>query len=131
MKARLITLVALGLAACQPRVVLPERHVPPGTISFPIGTYTNCARGAGTRGPSPNAFLNAAGFESGSVLTLAQSGTTVQATYVDWNGLTQSASFSTTTVTSATLAPAGQVIPGFTSICVMGVGVSNETFHPA
>jgi hypothetical protein len=97
--------------------------------SFPIGTYTNCARGAGARAPSGNLFLNGAGFESGSVLTLAQSGTTVQATYVDWNGLTQSVSFSTTTGTSATLTQAGQVLPGFTSLCVEGPG--DEAPYPA
>jgi len=119
MKACSITLLALGVAGCRPASIA-ERHVPPGTISFAIGTYTNCARGAGARPPSGNVFLNGAGFESGSVLTLAQSGTTVQATYVDWNDRTQSVSFSTTTSTSATLTPAGQVLPGFTSLCVKG-----------
>jgi hypothetical protein len=76
--------------------------------------------------------LTTAGFEAGdAVLTLGQGGTTVQATYVDQNGVTRSVGFSATTGTTATLTPAGQVIPGFTSICVMGVGVSNESFHPA
>jgi hypothetical protein len=126
MKACFITLLALGVASCR-AAPLPEHHAPPGTASFPIGTYTNCARGA--RNPSGNLFLNVAGFETGGVLTLAQSGTTVAATYVDQSGVTQSVSFSTTTGTSATLTQAGQVIPGFTSLCVMGP--RNETAYPA
>jgi hypothetical protein len=126
MKACFITLFALGVAGCRPTSV-PERRVPPGAVSFPIGTYTNCARGA--RNPSGNVFLNAAGFEPGGVLTLAQSGTTVTATHVDQNGVTQSVSFSPTTGTSAALTEAGQVIPGFTGLCVMGPG--NERAYPA
>jgi hypothetical protein len=127
MEARLIALVALGLAACQPRVVLPERHVPPATLSFPIGTYTNCAQGA--RNPSGNLFLNTAGFHAGAVLTLAQTANAVTATYVDQNGLTLSASFSMTTGATATLAPADQVIPGFHSLCVKGP--RDQTPYPA
>jgi hypothetical protein len=72
--------------------------------------------------------LNVVGFESGAVLTLAQSGNTVKSTYVDQNGVTQSLTFSTTTGTSATLAEKGQVIPGFTGLCVMGPG--NERTYP-
>jgi hypothetical protein len=125
MKACFIALLALGGTGCQPRVVLPEGRVLPGTASFPIGTYTNCAQGAGSGG----AFLNAAGFESGAALTLAQSGDTVTATYVDQNGATQTVSFSMTTGTSATLSPAGQVLPGFTGLCVKGP--RDETPYPA
>src|SRR5262245_31908186 len=106
MKACFTALLALGFAGCQPRVVLPECHVLPDTATFPIGTYTNCAQGV--RNPSGNVFLNAAGFESGAVLTLAQTGNTVQSRYIDQSGITQSVSFSTTTGTSATLAQAGQ-----------------------
>src|SRR5262249_20783916 len=98
MKACLITLLALAVAGCRP-TSLPERRVPPGTIDFPIGTYSNCAQGV--RNPTGNLFVNVAGFQSGAVLTLAQSGTTVQSTYVDQNGATQSVNFSTTTGTSA------------------------------
>jgi len=126
MKACFIPLLALGVAGCRP-TSLPERRVPAGTNSFPIGTYTNCARG--TRNPSGNVFLNAAGFESGGVLTLAQSGTNVNASYVDQNGVIQSVGFSMTTGTSATLTQAGQVIPGFSSLCVMGP--RNEMGYPA
>jgi hypothetical protein len=131
MKTCVIALLALGLglAGCQhqPRVDLPDGRVLPGTTSFPTGTYTNCVQGI--RNPSGNAFSNVAGFESGAVLTLAQSGNTVQSTYVDQNGLTQSVSFSTTTGTSATLTPAGQMIPGFVSVCVLGP--ANERSYPA
>jgi hypothetical protein len=87
---------------------------------FPAGTYTRCAEGA--QNPSGNQFLRFAGFQNGARLTLAQSGSTVTSTYVDQDGLTQSLSFSTTTDTLATLAPRGQVIPGFKSLCVLGPG---------
>src|SRR5262245_59872826 len=124
MKACVITLLALGVAGCR-AAPLAERHAPP--TGFPIGTYTNCARG--TRNPSGNSFVNVAGFESGAVLTLAQSGTTVHSTFVDQNGVTASLSFSTTTGTSATLTEPGQVIPCFSSLCVLGP--RNQQAFPA
>jgi len=127
MKARFITLLALGVAGCEPRVVFPEHHVLPGIGSFPIGTYTTCAQGV--RNPTGNLFLNIAGFQTGAVLKLAQTGTTLQSTYVDQNGATRSVSFSTTTDASATLTPAGQVIPGFNSLCVKGL--RDQTPYPA
>jgi hypothetical protein len=79
--------------------------------------------------PSGNEFLNAAGFQDGARLTLAQSGTTLTTTYVDQNGLTQLLRFSTETDTLATIHEKGQVIPGFTSLCVVGPG--KQTGSPA
>jgi len=126
MKACFIALLALGVAGCRPTVYPPGTTIH-DTATFPIGTYTNCAQGA--YNPTGNLFLNLAGFEVGAMLTLAESGTTVTATYVDQNGLTQSASFSTTTGTSAMLNPAGQVILGFRSLCVKGP--RDQTPYPA
>jgi hypothetical protein len=87
---------------------------------FPIGTYTSCAQGANN--PSGNEFMRAGGFQDGAQLTLAQSGRTVTSTYVDQNGLIQSLRFSTTTDTLAIIAQKGQAIPGFKSLCVLGLG---------
>src|SRR5260370_10058140 len=106
MKTCFVTLLTL--------VVTGWQHA--GAAGFPIGTYTSCAQGA--HNPSGNEFLKVAGFQDGARLTLAQSGTTVTSTYVNQDGLTQSLSFSTTTDTLATIARTGQVIPGFTSLCV-------------
>jgi hypothetical protein len=97
-----------------------------GAADFPTGTYTKCAQGV--HGPSGNVFLNGGGFVDGARLTLAQSGTTMTATYVDQNGRTQSLSFSPATDTVATITRKGQVIPGFPSLCVLGPG--NEKFYP-
>jgi hypothetical protein len=118
MKTCFVTLLALVMG-CQPRQL--------GAADFPTGTYTRCAQGA--HNPSGNVFFNAAGFVDGARLTVAQNGTTVTTTYVDQDGLTQSLSFSATTDTVASITRKGQVIPGFTSLCVLGPG--KETFHPA
>ena len=123
-----MALLAFAVVGCR-ATSYPGGRPLAGTTSFPIGTYTNCAEGAGARNPSGNVFLNGAGFESGAVLTLAQSGTTVTARYVDQNGVTQTVSFSTTTGTTATLTPSGQVLPGFTSLCVLGP--RDESPYPA
>jgi hypothetical protein len=53
----------------------------------------------------------------------------VTSTYVDQNGVTQSVRFSTTSGTSAAVTQTGQVIPGFTGLCVMGP--RNEIAYPA
>src|SRR6185295_1707776 len=112
MKVCLVTIVSLGAAlgvdGCTSE---PSRPVD----GFPVGMYTRCAQGV--YNPSGNAFVNAAGFESSAMLTLAQSETDVVSMYVDQNGTTQSLGFSATSSTSATLAGNGQVIPGFTSLC--------------
>ncbi|WP_437587875.1 hypothetical protein [Sorangium sp. So ce1000] len=126
------TLVALVVTGCGDRSSLSDSSGGPpapdsGAIDFPIGTYMNCAQGM--HNPDGNIFPNIAGFESGAVLTLAQSGRTVMATYVDQNGVTEAFSFSATTSTSATLAQPGQVIPGFVGLCVMGPG--SERRYPA
>jgi hypothetical protein len=120
--------ILLALTGCQSGT-LPSGPPPTdlGTISFPVGTYTPCAQGV--YNPTGNIFVNSAGFESGAVLTLVQSGTGVTATYVDQNGLTQSLSFSVTTNTSAVLAQPGTVGAGFSSLCIMGPGV--EQAYPA
>lgn len=110
------TLLAFGIASSQPRP-LPEQGA---AASFPTGTYTSCAHGTHT--PSGNVFLNAAGFESGVRLSLAQDGSTVTSTYVDQNGLTQSLNFGASTRTLATIARKDQTIPGFPSLCVQGPG---------
>ena len=95
--------------------------------SFPIGTYRNCASGA--FGPNPNVLMNTVGFES--LLKLEQSGTTLTATHVRQSGITQSLVFSKTTSTSATLASSGQVIPGFSALCVLGLTPDKQRLHPA
>jgi hypothetical protein len=128
MKACSFMLFALGVAGCQSRAASdPSATPPPGTAGFPIGTYTNCARGV--RNPSGNIFVNSAGFESDAILTLTQSGTTVTSTYDDQNRVTQTLRFSTTSGTSATVTQTGQVIPGFVGLCIMGP--RNEIAYPA
>jgi hypothetical protein len=125
------TLLALVAASCGGRSLFASPGGPlgpdSGAIHFPIGTYRSCAQGV--HNPDGNTFLNIAGFESGAVLTLSQSGTTVTATYVDQNGVARSLRFSATARTSATLAHPGQGIPGFVGLCVMGPG--NEGTYPA
>jgi hypothetical protein len=113
------------LAGCQSQGLSVPSGV--GSIAFPIGTYTRCAEGQ--QNPNGNNFLNGAGFQVSATLTLAQSGDTVTSTYVDQNGIIQSLAFSPTATTQATLAGAGQVIPGFSSLCVQGPG--NEGGYPA
>jgi hypothetical protein len=66
--------------------------------------------------------LRVAGFQDGAQLTLSQHNGTVMSTYVDQNGLTQSLRFSTRKDTLATIAQAGQAIPGFKSFCVLRPG---------
>jgi len=88
-----------------------------------VGIYTTCVEG------THDNVLNAAGFQSGAVLTLAQSGGALTATYVDQNGATSSFDFAPTTSTTAALAPAGQMASGFSGQCVEGPG--NEGFYPA
>jgi hypothetical protein len=130
MKTWLITLLALSAAGLQSLAVSDASTARPndfGVSSFPIGTYGSCAQGA--HNPSGNKFFNTGGFQDGAVLILAQSGTTVTSSYIDQNRVTQSLSLSTTTGTTATLARKGQVIPGFTSLCVLGPG--NEKGYPA
>ena len=117
MKTWFVTFVALTVTACQPEVA----------SSFPTGTYMSCVQGM--HNPSGNSFLNASGFREGAVLTVRQSGTTVTSSYGDDNRSTQSFGFSTTTGTTATLTQKGQVISGFTSLCVQGPG--NENRNPA
>lgn len=109
-KTWFITLLALAASAFQSGIV----------SRFPTGRYVSCAEGA--HNPSGNNFLNTSGFRDGAVLTVAQSGTTVTASYVDDSRLSQSLSFSPTNGTTATLARKRQVISGFTSLCVQGPG---------
>jgi hypothetical protein len=100
------TLLALVVEGCGGRSLSGSPGGPlgpdSGAVHFPIGTYRSCAQGM--HNPDGNSFLNIAGFESGAVLTLSQSGPTVTATYVDQNGVTRSLRFSATARTSATLA---------------------------
>jgi hypothetical protein len=125
-----VTLLAAGVVGCQSRPTYNPGATAAddaGPSGFPIGTYTTCAQGV--HNPSGNEFLNAAGFQDGARLTLAQSGTTLTSTYVDQNGLTQTLRFSAETDTSATIHEKGQTIPGFTSLCVVGPG--RQTGSPA
>ena len=120
-KTSFFTLLALCATGLQ-GLGLSDRGTTPAkgrsVSTFPIGTYASCAQGA--HNPTGNTFFNTSGIENGSVLALAQSGTTVTSSYIDQNRVTQSLSLSTTTGTTATLARKGQVIPGFTSLCVLG-----------
>ena len=126
MRSCFVTLLALGVASCQSPNATPGNG--PGTTGLLIGAYANCAQGV--HNPSGNEFLNAAGFQDGARLTLTRSGTTVTSAYVDQNGLTQSLRFSTTAAdTVAAIHQKGQVIPGFTSLCVLGPG--KKTGYPA
>src|SRR5262245_48955878 len=93
---------------------------------FPVGTYTQCAFGTVATGP----LLTPSGFADGATLTVTQSGDARMATFVDGNG-TRAWSFNPTTSVSATLAPIPQRTRAFgSSICVYGIGVSNERFFP-
>jgi hypothetical protein len=95
--------------------------------SFPDGTYTRCAFGTVSTGP----FLIPSGFDDGATLTVTKSGDQRTATFADGSGRGASWSFTTTTSVSAVLAPNAPSTPGFgNSICVYGVGVSNENFFP-
>ena len=100
---------------------------PDGGASFPVGTYTRCAFGTVASGP----LLIPSGFDYGATLTVTQSGGARTATYIDQDGRSIAWNFATTTSASAALAPSGQRTRGFgSSICVYGVGVSNEKFFP-
>jgi hypothetical protein len=112
-------LLAIWVAGCQARTFTEPAARPSRDLAaarFPSGTYTICARGE--HNPDGNIFLNTAGFESGAVLTLSQSGAVVKATYVDQNGLSQSLNFTTLTATSAALARPAQVSAGLSGLCV-------------
>jgi hypothetical protein len=130
MKRAFLIFLAVNLTWCQSRTLSDASAGPPTNLAatlFPTGTYTNCAQG--THNPSPNLFLNAAGFDLSAVLTLARSGTTLTSRYIDQNGINRSLTFAMTTDTSATLAQKDQTIPGFSSLCVMGPG--KQAVHPA
>src|SRR5689334_20841664 len=112
-------LLALCVAGCRPQTLADQASRPSRGLEaapFPGGTYTTCARGV--HNPDGNIFLNTAGFESGAVLTLSQSGAAVKATYVDQNGLSQSLNFTALTATSAALAQPAQVSAGISGMCV-------------
>jgi hypothetical protein len=95
--------------------------------TFPEGTYTRCAFGTVSSGP----FLIPSGFDDGATLTVTQSGDARTATYLDTSDRNAAWRFTTTTSASAALAPSAQSNRGFgQSICVYGVGVSNEKFFP-
>ncbi len=119
-------LVVLGLA-CGARTNLGgDRGLSDDAgAPFPVGTYTRCALGTVTSGP----FLIPSGFYDGATLTVTGSGDARTATFDDGSG--RSWSFTTTTSASAVLAPSAQTTSGFgSSICVYGLGVSNEKFFP-
>jgi hypothetical protein len=88
--------------------------------TFPVGTYTSCAQG--TNNPSGNLFPRTAGFQDGARLVVTESGATVTSTYVDQNGVTQTLQFASAADGLAVIGQTGQVIPGFKSLCVLGVG---------
>ena len=112
-------LLALWVAGCQAQTLTEPAARPSRGLEdarFPSGTYTTCAQGV--HNPDGNIFLNTAGFESGAVLTLSQSGAAVKATYVDQNRLSQSLNFTTLTATSAVLAQPAQMSAGLSGLCV-------------
>ena len=120
MKLRsIVVLLSICVAGCQVRA-LTEQAAPPSpglaAARFPSGTYTTCARGV--HNPDGNIFMNTAGFESGGVLTLSQSGALVKATYVDQNRFSQSMDFTAMTATTAVLAQPAQVSAGLLGLCV-------------
>ncbi|MGE0786389.1 MAG: hypothetical protein AB7S26_12030 [Sandaracinaceae bacterium] len=120
-------LVVASLVACGARTELSAddaaEDAPP--IEFPFGTYLHCARGSSTAPPS--VFLDAAGFEQGATLELAPRGDgVVSATYRDIGGEAHTLDFAITSATSATLSPEGQTLTGYTGLCVLGIGFSNE-----
>jgi hypothetical protein len=138
MRARAVVpiLLATELAACGGRVDADQGSPEPsdastidasasdsGALAFPVGTYAHCARGSYTVDGSS---LNTVGFVEDAVLVVKQNGTTLTADYVDANGETQSFDFALATDTLATLSPAGQTVTGFTGLCVLGIGYSNE-----
>lgn len=93
---------------------------------FPVGTYTQCAFGTVATGP----LLIPGGFDTVATLTVTESGDARMGTFVDDNG-TRAWSFNPTTSVSSTLAPIPQRTRAFgSSICVYGIGVSNENFFP-
>jgi hypothetical protein len=94
---------------------------------FPIGHYLHCAQGL--RNEDNNHFPNVSGFRPGRVLTLTQSEQTVVAKFVDSHDTAQSLQFTTSTQVTATLARPGDVISGFSSMCVTGLGL--QTGYPA
>ena len=113
---------AAGASAEDAGASAPDAGAP-----FPVGTYTRCAFGTVASGP----LLIPSGFDVGATLTVTQSGGARTATYVDQSGSSAAWTFATTTNASAALAPSGQRTRGFgSSICVYGVGVSNEKFFP-
>jgi hypothetical protein len=100
----------------------------PESDASPVVVYTSCAQGLNDT--DSNVFLNSSGIESGATLTLTQNGDTLTATYIDFNGVTRSLDFAATTSTSATLLPpAGQMLSGFSGLCVQGP--SHEWLYPA
>jgi hypothetical protein len=103
-------------------VTLPALVV--NAAGFPVGTYTSCAQG--TNNPSGNLFPRTAGFQDGARLVVTESGATVTSTYVDQNGVTQALRFAAADGLVedrlAVIGQMGQVIPGFKSLCVLGVG---------
>jgi hypothetical protein len=85
---------------------------------FPVGTYSTCA--SGFAGPTGNVFPNPTGFEAGATLTVTQSGSTVTATYVDFNHVSTSFDFEVTAPTSGRLAAGGQTVKTLIGQCVLG-----------
>ena len=120
LRLALAPIVAFVTAGCGSRTDLDDGGgAATGTAAFPVGTYTNCAEGFFDLGSHGD--LDSSGFEAGATLTLGQSGSDLTATYVQ-NGITQKLDFSVTTSTSATLAPTGQLVHGFTGMCVVAPG---------
>ncbi len=128
--SRLACAFAVGALACGARASLDGAAATgdAGTdASFPVGTYTQCAFGTVSSGP----FLIPSGFDDGATMTITQDGDTRTATFVDGSNRTATWTFAPTTSVSATLAPSAQSSIGFgSSVCVYGVGVSNESFFP-
>ncbi|MFO0606101.1 MAG: hypothetical protein U0324_23205 [Polyangiales bacterium] len=117
-RSKLASLAALSLAAaCGARSGLED---PPdasaAAVSFPVGEYTDCARGVFS--PSGGVM----GVDHGATLSLTQSGASLRARYVDQNGARSEYTFAATTAATAVLVPDGVASAGEPHPCVLGVG---------
>ena len=102
------------------------------TSTFPVGTYSTCARGL--HAADASALLGSFDFLPGASLTVTgttatASASSLLATYVDENGARSSFDFVPTSSATATLASSAHIATQFGSICVVGPG--SESFGHA
>lgn len=102
------------------------------SASFPLGTFSNCARGI--RPADASAILGGLAWLPGASLSIASSGSAgtgspLRATYVDENGARSTFDFVATSGATASLASSAHVGTAFGSLCVVGPG--SESFGRA